>query len=144
MSIPNRQNFKFFEYMTSSKLDKQKLFEQEIAYMLARTQKIFRYNNLPDTIPQNVLERYLQVDGYTIITKANDGKLYVFYATLGGIPDEYYRPTVAIVNNPYLQFNKELRINKDCILCKNDSYLNSLMPLFQKICEFVNRNKCVI
>ena len=64
-----------------------------IAYMLARTQQMFKWNNLPDTIPQRHLELFLQKHGNVCITKVND-KLYAFTGGMGGEPDPYYMPTL--------------------------------------------------
>lgn len=56
--------------------------------------------------------------------------LYAFYAGLGGQQDAYYRPTVAIVNNPFLKFDKELVIGRDCAVVRNDSHFLGLMPMY--------------
>ena len=87
-----------------------------MAYMLDRTQEMFTYSGLPDTIPARMLELYLQVNGFVCVTEV-EGKLYAFFGGLGGLPDEYYRPTECIVNNPALKFNATLKINKDCVIC---------------------------
>ena len=36
---------------------------QHVAYMLDRTHTMFRWENLPETIPERVLELYLQIRG---------------------------------------------------------------------------------
>lgn len=67
-------------------------------------------------------------DDKITISPIND--LYAFYAGLGGELDAYYRPTVAIVNNPYLKFDKSLTIGKDCAVIRNDSHFLGLMPMY--------------
>lgn len=114
--------------------DKDKNTMNKILYMFNRSLIMFKYHNLPDTIPYRELERLLQTSGFACITKVND-KLYAFYGGLGGVPDEYYRPTEIIVDNPYLKFNKSLRINEDCVLMRNDSNCVGLTPMYAKYCS---------
>lgn len=109
-----------------------------IAYMLARTQQMFKWNNLPDTIPQRHLELFLQKNGNVCITKVND-KLYAFTGGMGGEPDPYYMPTLYTVANPSLNFNKSLKIGEECIVIPNDSLYLGLLPMFRRyatqLCE---------
>lgn len=100
-----------------------------LGYMFTRSQEIFEWDGLPDTIPQMELELLLQRNGFAIITKV-DGELYAFRAGLGGELDAYYRPTVATVSNPYLNFSETLEIGKDCALIRNDPFNMGLFPLF--------------
>lgn len=71
-------------------------------YFLARLSRMFEYKNLPDTIPHEILDRYLMNNGIACITKVND-KLYCFYGNLGGPQDVYYRPTEFIISNPHIK-----------------------------------------
>lgn len=109
-----------------------------IAYMLARTQQMFKWNNLPDTIPQRHLELFLQKCGHVCITKVND-KLYAFTGGMGGEPDPYYMPTLYTVANPALNFSKSLNIGEDCVVIPNDSMYLGLLPMFRRyatqLCE---------
>lgn len=109
------------------------------AYMLSRTQQMFMYTGLPDTIPARELELLLQVNGYAGIAEAS-GKLYAFFGGLGGVPDEYYRPTEFIVNNPALNFNANLKINNDCVIIRNDDMYAGLMPMYSKYAELLAEN----
>ena len=76
-------------------------------YLLTRLQRMFQYKNLPDTIPHEILDRYLFEYGIACITEVN-GKLYVFSGNLGGPQDAYYRPTEFIISNPHIKVNGEL------------------------------------
>lgn len=107
----------------------------EIERMLSRSIMMFDWHNLPDTIPKEQLELMLQTQGYAIIAQ-NDNDLYAFYGSLGGVPNEYYQPTKAIVNNPYLNLNKEFTIGEDCALIKNDVMCQGLLPLYSKYATF--------
>lgn len=110
-----------------------------VAYMLDRTQQMFVYNRLPETIPAREFELLLQVNGFAGIAKAS-GKLYAFFGGLGGVPDEYYRPTEFIVNNPALKFAANLKIDDDCVIIRNDDMYAGLMPMFSKYAELLAEN----
>lgn len=117
-------------------LDKNAIYNSYILYMLNRTMQIFNYKKLPDTINKRDLETILQRFGYAIVTDVK-GKLYAFFGGLGNELNEYYHPTHAIVNNPYLKFNKDMVINEDCIVIKNDSNYCGLFPLFDKYAKLL-------
>lgn len=102
-----------------------------ILTMLNRTQRIFKYTGLPETIPQVELEKLIQQNGFAFITKVNN-ELYAFNGGIGGELNEYYEPTKIIINNPYLNFNANLDIKKDGVLIKNDTYRMGLLPILQK------------
>lgn len=119
--------------------DKEAAVRNYIAYMLDRTQRIFEYKGLPDTIPQRMLEFLLQVNGYACFGECNGG-LYAFYGGLGGEPDAYYRPTICVVANPYLKFNKSFKIDEDCVIMRNDSLLYGLLPLFSRYATAMAEN----
>ena len=110
-----------------------------IGYMLSRTQSMFKYTGLPETIPQRSLELFLQTKGYIAFAEySND--LYIFYGGLGGQPDVYYMPTEFIVANPALSFNKNLKIGKDCVIMSSDSLYMGLMPMFSKYASMLVEN----
>ena len=111
--------------------DKEALQKQIISQMLNKTITIFKYGNLPETITDKDIEIITQVNGYSV-WKEVDGKLYVFYAGLGGEPNPYYLPTLAIVANPALRYNASLKIDEECVVMLNDYLYTGLMPLFNK------------
>ena len=102
-----------------------------VAYMLARTQTMFQYEGLPETISQRNLELMLQLGAFVGFYEYN-GKLYVFNGGLGGELDEYYMPTIFTVANPYLNFSRNLKIGEECIIMPNDSLYIGLKPLFSR------------
>lgn len=126
--VPNRSNWSFDVNGQDLSLDK--LTEYYIKDTLIRTQKMFKYRNLPKTIPKEQLELLLQRNGYAVISKVNGG-LYAFYGGLGGEPNEYYLPTIATVANPALKFSKSMEIDKECVVIKNDVMFMGLMPLIE-------------
>src|SRR5690625_2449226 len=117
-----------FEYCT----DKQKVFEHYCKYMFTRTQSMFVYKGLPDTIPVQWLEQYLQSNGSCCIAEV-EGKLYALLGNAGGEYDEYYQPTKYVVANPWLNLSKTFTIGEDCVFCRNDYDALGLNPL---ICRY--------
>lgn len=103
----------------------------QILYMLTRTQSMFKYTNLPETIPQRNLEIMLQTNGNVFFTEI-DGDYYVFTGGLGGKPDVYYEPTEYVIANPALRISKNLDIKNDGVLIRSDSYMIGLLPMMQK------------
>ena len=87
--------------------DKKQSANAYYRYFLARLSRMFEYKNLPDTIPHEILDRYLMNNGIACITEVED-KLYVFYGNMGGPQDVYYRPTEFIIANPHVKSNGEL------------------------------------
>lgn len=111
--------------------DKPRALQYRINYMLARLRSMFKYSGLPETIPERMLELYLLNNGHCVITKVKD-QLYAFFGGFGGELDEYYRPTIYTVANPYLQYFENLRIGSDCVLCGNDSAYQGLLPMLEQ------------
>lgn len=99
--------------------------------VLNRTQQMFEYEGLPDTIPKRNLELLLQINGYCGIAETPEG-LFCFYGGLGGEPNAYYMPTIFTVANPALNFYKNLRIDEECVIIPNDSLYLGLMPLITR------------
>ena len=102
-----------------------------IEHTLAITQSMFKYDGLPESIPQVELERLLQEDGKCAIAKVGDA-LYALGGSTGGEQDAYGRPLDYIVANPWLKLNKTFRIGSDCVLVKNDTNCQSLLPIIGK------------
>lgn len=132
---------------------KQKSAKYYFRYLLDRTMMMFEYKNLPDTIPQSILERYLQINGTACITKAPDGNLYCFNGSWGGEQDVYYRPTKYIISNPHVsqlsdgtghQFTKECTIygtqQHDAVLMRNDTEWAGITPLIARYAVLMCEN----
>ena len=131
MSDSIQRNTWIFGKCKSILNDKEALQKQIISQMLNKTITIFKYGNLPETITDKDIEIITQVNGYSI-WKEVDGKLYVFYGSLGGEPNPYYLPTIAIIANPALKYNASLKIDEECVVMLNDYLYTGLMPLFNK------------
>ena len=110
--------------------DKTYALQKKINLMLARLRSMFKWEGLPETIPERMLELYLLNNGHCVITPVQE-KLYAFTGGFGGELDEYYRPTIYTVANPFLKFFENLDIGVNCVLCGNDSAYNGLLPLLE-------------
>lgn len=134
-------------------LDKEKGALEYVAYMLDRTSSMFEYSGLPDTIPEWILEYYLQAYGIATVAEVN-GSLYVFNGRPGGAPDPYYRPTTCIVANPALNISLSFKIVNhfaphdtqvwstlpSCVLMYNDTHRNGLLPMYSRYATQLTEN----
>ena len=129
------------KYDQDKPLPKDLVFNSYIKYYLARCQSMFKYDGLPDTIPAKWLEHYLFTNGQCVFIK--DGEdLIVTTGGMGGLPDRYYIPTEYIVSNPYVkpETRKTYIIGEDCVLIRNDTYSQGLIPLLTRYCSQLTEN----
>lgn len=129
------------KYDQDKPLPKDLVFNSYIQYYLARCQSMFKYDGLPDTIPAKWLEHYLFVNGNCVFIK--DGEdLIVTTGGMGGLPDRYYIPTEYIVSNPHVKpkTRKTYIIGEDCVLIRNDTYSQGLIPLLTRYCSQLTEN----
>ena len=123
--------------------DKKICINTHIRYMLNRTQSMFKWSGLPDTIPQRNLELIIQCNGCAAFYKYN-GELYAFSGGLGGEPNPYYMPTIFTIANPALKLTVNAEIDKDCIIVPNDAMYLGLLPLFSKYATSLTENELSI
>lgn len=131
-----------YPYESTVLLDKKRSAFQWVAYMLDRTVRMFEYEGLPESIPDYMLEQYLQTHGHCAITDQGEllyeqerlgglkKGLFAWYGNFGGAPDVYLRPTRYIAANPNLIKSLDMVIGKDCVICKNDTRCIGLLPMF--------------
>ena len=112
--------------------------ENEITYN--KTMAMFKYHNLPNTIPCYELENLLQKNGFACVAQV-EGSLYAFDGGLGGEPDVYYRPTICTVANPALKLTRDFEIDKDCVIVKNDSNMVGLSHTIAKYNTLLAENE---
>ena len=144
---------KIVDYVTDKRLSA----KSYMRYFLIRLMKMFKYSNLPDTIPKEMLEYYLMMNGTCFVTKVND-ELYAFVGGTGGEPDVYYRPTVYTFANPALNKSYMAKIDtdappvsqltysegKDGVLCRNDSLWLGLAPLLSRYATLMSENAVTV
>ena len=136
-------NLKEYKKIYNKKLlDNIKNKEKTISHLteldLIKTNSIFNYTGLPDTINKHELEKILQINGYGIITEVNN-ELIALCGAEAPPYNIYYEPTKVIVANPWGDINKTFTIDDDCILIKNDCYKMGLLPILTRyntlLCE---------
>ena len=120
--------------------DKPRNVNNLIKYMLNRSNIMFQYHNLPDSIPSREIELLLQTNGFGVFIEV-EGKYYIVNGGLGGEPDVYNMPTEAVISIPALKLNKTYKINEDCIVIPNDSMYLGLIPMYAKYCTLMNENE---
>lgn len=113
--------------------------QQYVLYMLNRTQSMFKWEGLPDTVPERMVELYLQINGFVGFTQIGDD-LYAMRGGLGGKPDAYYMPTVFTVANPALDISRNLVIGEECVIIPNDACYLGLMPMFNRYASGLAEN----
>lgn len=135
-------------------LNKEASLKQYVNYMLDRTNAMFEYDGLPDTIPAYMLELYLQIFGYAAFVEVDETNpitypsalvtkpgLYIFYGGIGGERDIYYRPRMFTVANPriknsiqatILYDDDDFEVSKPCVIMRNDRNYCGLLPLFNR------------
>ena len=94
---------------------------------------MFDYEGLPQKIPKKDIEFQLLNYGFSAIPyeKINDD-YYSFIGGLGGELDAYYIPTIITIANPYLKYNKTLKIGQDCALILNDDMFKGMNVYMSK------------
>lgn len=144
-------------------LDKERSVRQYVNYMLDRTNQMFEYDGLPDTIPAYMLELYLQIFGYAGFVRIEEGQsietpqriktppgVYIFFGGIGGERDIYYRPKLFTIANPRLRNGFQSTIlyeerdiegtENPCVLMKNDRNYEGLLPLYNRYAAQLTEN----
>lgn len=133
------RNFQY-NFKNKRKLIRQYVFEKENEII-----EMIKINGLPETIPERAIKLQLINAGHVCVAAVNgenlmntkSGLLYSFVGGFSGIWNAYYFPTEYVVNNPYLNFNKTLKIDEDCIIIKNDSLMLGLQPIISKYSSLI-------
>jgi hypothetical protein len=120
-----------YETAKSYLKDKDKNVNNFIDTMFCKTNEMFTWKNLPETVPQAELEYLLQSNGTMFFTKVGKD-FYALLGTLGGQINAYYEPTKYTVANVALNLSKMYDIEKDGVLIRNDLRCNGLIPILSK------------
>ena len=137
------KDFIQFDKANEYVVNKDVVLNHYIKYMLARTQSMFSYSGLPDTLPASKLEMLLQTKGYAFITKVNDN-LYAFTGTLTGEPDVYEDYTEIAITNVALKLSKTYNLETDGVLINNDTLRIGLLPILNKYGALLAENTITI
>ena len=111
--------------------NKKRNIEQQVNLMLSRSYGMFKYEGLPDTLPELELEKVLQRNGMGLIGEY-EGSLYIFKGALGGEQDVYGNYKTYTVTNPYVNFSKDFLVGTDGVIIKNDPESMGLTSLYEK------------
>ena len=120
-----------YETAKSYLKDKDQNVNNFIDTMFCKTNEMFTWKNLPETVPQAELEYLLQSNGTMFFTKVGND-FYALLGTLGGEINAYYEPTKYTVANVALNLSKMYDIKKDGVLIRNDLRCNGLIPILSK------------
>ena len=116
--------------------DKSRVFRTYTLDMLSRTLEMFEYEGLPETLSARSMEIEMQTRGFCAITQVDNPKhgeagLYCFrYASPAGELNAERLPTRMICVDPWLNFDKDLEIGKDCVVIANDILWMGLGNIF--------------
>lgn len=138
-------------------LDKSRSVREFATYFLMRVMKMFKWENLPEEIPEDCLNKMLLTEGFVWFTKwkgrALNGKeidqYYVFRGKLADVIDAYYRPTSLIVSNPGANCYKQFGLDKqkggtyygeDGVILRNDTLYHGLMPMINRYAYLLAEN----
>lgn len=120
--------------------DKQKNISLLVVQTMIRLQSLFKYDNLPSTLPAKYLEMYMQMNGNCCIADVN-GSLYAFVGNFSDVPDAYYLPIKYTVANPYLKLTKTYTRGEDCVIMMNDPFMLGLLPIVKKYAAQLAENE---
>lgn len=111
--------------------------------ILNKTLGMFKYNNLPDTLPPEEIEKLLQVNGKAFIFN-HDGEIVAVNIEL--IYDEVNIYGKPLKGNIYLQDKKEIiTVNlSDGVLISNDYLELGLLPILEKYSKFINESELTL
>ena len=70
-------------------------------WLVSKMEQVIVLKNVPESIDVTFLKEHLLLDGEICITDFGE-KLYACFGSLGGEPNEYYRPKQFIIANPIL------------------------------------------
>lgn len=100
-------------------------------FLTEKVIKIFKYENLPPTIPQEALEDYIIHFGFAGVTKNEKFGLVAVPCTKYGVGLYPRYEPLAQYCTPLMQ-GSNLVIGKDIIVVKNNTYQLSCMPLIER------------
>ena len=122
-------------------VEKDLLMRHYVLKTLTRLQSMFKYDGLPETIPQKWLENYLMCNGSCVFIMDGDD-LIVTTGGWGGLPDRYYIPQSYIVSNPYVkeETRRTYTIDEDCVLMRNDTYAAGILDIVEAHCRLLTEN----
>lgn len=138
-------------------VDKETSIREFATYFLMRVMKMFRWENLPEEIPEDCMNKMLLTEGFLFFTKYKSKDLtgeerdqfYVFRGHMGDVIDAYYRPTKIIIANPGANCFEDFELNKQKggtyygekgVILRNDTLYHGLMPMISRYAYLLAEN----
>lgn len=138
-------------------VDKEVSMREFATYFLMRVMKMFRWENLPEEIPEDCLNKMLLTEGFLFFTKYKSRDLagedrdqfYVFRGHMGDVIDAYYRPTKIVIANPGANCFEDFYLNRQKggtyygekgVIIRNDTLYHGLMPLINRYAYLLAEN----
>lgn len=111
--------------------------------ILNKTLTMFLYDNLPDTLPIEEIEKILQLNGTGFITMV-DGKLVILQGSYNYEKVDIYNRSSEI--NCYLPDKKQYKMFNisDGVVIKNDYLERGLLPIFEKWGFLINESEMTL
>ena len=117
-------------------------------YMFLKTNRMFKWENLPETIPEYILERFLQENGKCIFYKYKDD-FYIFDFSFSEVPNVYNEPSGIIFTNVALKLTIQEKRNlmnetENGVIILNDTKIKGLKPIFNKYADLLTESEITI
>lgn len=115
-------------YRDIPRRDRERIIEK-----ITRYSQIFDLKGGTSTIPNWRLKQLILVAGFGAFAVCpKDNKLYFLLGNLGDTPRPDFIPSKFIFANPYIPWNGQLRIDEECVLVKNDTGLQGILPILKR------------
>ena len=119
-----------------------------IDYMFLKTNRMFKWENLPDTIPDYMIEKFLQEFGKCIFYKYED-EFYIFDFSFSNIPNVYNEPSGILFTNVALKLTvnekRDLKnVTENGVIILNDNKIKGLKPIFDKYADLLTESEITI
>ena len=117
-------------------------------YMFLKTNRMFKWENLPETIPEHILERFLQEKGKCIFYNYKNN-FYIFDFSYSDKPDVYNEPSGIIFTNVALaltvQEERNLEnVTENGVIILNDTKIKGLYPIFLKYGDLLTESEITV
>lgn len=134
--------------MTEEKKLKETWIRDFCDYMFLKTNRMFKWENLPETIPEYMLERFLQEKGKCIFYKHNNN-FYIFDFSFSEKPNVYNEPSGIIFTNVALaltvQEERNLEnVTENGVIILNDTKIKGLYPIFLKYGDLLTESEITV
>lgn len=127
-------------YNTTDKLNNLRNLERGF---LNKTLSMFKYSNLPDTLPELELEKILQLNGICWITEYNGSIVALPITLLHDKVDVYGNALQGNVYYPDVRTTELVNL-KDGVLMINDKLGIGLTPIFNKYSSLINESEITL